>query len=187
LDEHNLNINAKLDKTTFEEIFKSQFKPLCSFAYKYLKDLDLAKEIVHDVFVNLWQKRDEIDLQKSVKSYLFTSVNNRSLNHIRDNKKFVKSDYAEMNFTGDDNITDSDILVEQELKLKITQILESLPEKCRQVFELSRYEGKKYREIAIELNISEKTVEAHISKALKILKENLSEFLTVMLFFMMNN
>jgi len=92
-----------------------------------------------------------------------------------------------MNFTGDDNITDADILVEQELKLKINETLESLPEKCRQVFELSRYEGKKYKEIAIELNISEKTVEAHISKALKILKENLSEFLTVMIFFMLNN
>lgn len=177
----------KLELSTFEELFKSQFKPLCAFAFKYLKDIDIAKEIVHDAFVNLWQKRDNIDLQKSIKSYLFTTVNNRSLNYIRDNKKFVKNEYLEQNYSGSEKFVDNDLLIEQELKLKITETLEKLPEKCRRVFEMSRYEGKKYREIAEELKISEKTVEAHISKALRSLKENLSEYLTVLIFFILNN
>jgi len=167
-----------LDKEKFEELFKTHFKPLCGFANKYLQDIDLAKEIVHDVFVKLWEKREQIDMNKAVKSYLYTAVNNKSLNHIRDNKKFVDSEQIIENET-DWNYSDN--LVELEIQEKITATLDSLPPKCREVFKLSRYENLKYKEIAEKLDISQKTVETHMSKALKALRKNLSEYLTGLL------
>ena len=81
-----------LDKAAFEELFRSYFTPLCSFAQKFVQDADEAKDIVHQVFINLWNKRDVIDVNTSLKSYLFQGVQNRSLNFIRDNKKLVKFD-----------------------------------------------------------------------------------------------
>ena len=82
----------KMDKAAFEELFRSYFTPLCSFAQKYVRDIDEAKDIVHNVFINLWNKRDQVDLNTSLKSYLFQGVQNRCLNYIRDRKKFVQFD-----------------------------------------------------------------------------------------------
>ena len=175
------NIKKILDKTTFEELFKSHFKPLCGFANKYLKDIDSSKEIVHSVFVNLWENRHKIDLNKPVKSYLYTSVNNRSLNFIRDNKKFVSNEYITDDNYKEQNWNLSNNLIEIELQEKINQTLDSLPAKCKKVFMLSRYEQMKYKEIAKHLDISIKTVETHISRALKELRIHLSEYLTILL------
>ena len=172
---------ATLNEITFEQLFKSHFKALTGFAYKYLKDVDLAKEIVHDVFVKLWEKRDSIDPNKAVKSYLYASVNNKSLNYIRDNKKFIKSDDNFELLNNTDNTDASDNMIVIEIQEKIDETLSTLPEKCSLVFKMSRYEGKKYREIAEELNISIKTVESHMSKALKLLRKNLAEFITAIL------
>lgn len=170
-----------IDNVQFEETFKTYFVGLTAFAKKYVKDVDTSKEIVHDVFVNLWNKRDQIDPAKSIKSYLFTSVHNRCLNHIRDQKKFDTSiedfDTETNNFTTEDN----NYLEAAELEQKIHMILNELPEKCREVFKLSRFEGKKYKEIAEEMNISQKTVETHISKALKTLRAGLSDYLILLI------
>ena len=170
-----------LNKKIFEELFRTHYKPLCAFANKYLKDIDSAKEIVHDVFVRLWEKRDSIDLEKAIKTYLYTSVNNRSLNYIRDNKKFVRDDFLLENTYNNDNWKETDKLIELDIQEKINATLDALPKKCQKVFRLSRYEDMKYKEIAEHLNISIKTVETHISKALKVLRENLSEYLTYLL------
>jgi RNA polymerase sigma-70 factor, ECF subfamily len=179
-------IEKTLDKEAFEELFKSFFKPLCSFAIKYVRDIDIAKEIVHDIFVKLWEKRDSIDAAKAVKSYLYTSVNNGCLNYIRDNKKFADSSELINYAKNEQNAQISDKLVEIEISKKISETLDNLSEKCKQVFILSRYEGKKYSEIAEELGISVKTVEAHISKALKELRINLAEYISVILFIWLN-
>jgi len=169
-----------LSEKLFEELFRKHFTSLCLFAGKYISDFDSAKEIVHDVFIRLWEIRDNIDTSKPLKSYLFTSVHNRCLNFIRDNKKFANNiDISEIsNIDFSDN---NDKLIELEMKEKIMSVINSLPGKCRTIFELSRFEGLKYIEIAEKLNISVKTVEANISKALKILRENLIEYLTVFL------
>lgn len=162
----------------FEALFKEYFIGLTAFGKKYVKDTDAAKEIVHDVFVNLWKKRETIDPEKSLKSYLFTSVYNRSLNFIRDKKKFNTSMEVEeienVHFTTEDNQK----MEAAELEQKIHAILEELPIKCKTVFMLSRFEGKKYKEIAEELKISPKTVEVHMSKALRALRSGLSNYLT---------
>lgn len=172
--------HINLDKPLFEQLFREHFAPLCHFAAQFVQDTDSARDITQKVFIKLWENREHIDPQKSIRSYLYTSVRNRCLNYLRDQKKFRSQilDVEAMEgvlFFEEDNPGLSD------LEDQIARALESLPDKCRQVFELSRFQDKKYKEIAEELNISEKTVEAHMSKALKILKEQLKEYFPLFL------
>jgi len=165
-----------LDKQLFEQLFREYFSPLCNFALGYINDLDTAKEIVQEVFINLWNKKDSITSEKPVKAYLYTSVRNRCLNYIRDHKKF-RSYVLDVEIEDCELVFENDSMTQTETRLKIQQAIEKLPEKCRQVFQLSRFEELKYKEIAEKLGISTKTVEVHISKALKILREELKELI----------
>lgn len=149
---------------------------MCQFAVQFVQDPDAAKDIAQKVFINLWETRETIDPAKPVKSYLYTSVRNRCLNYIRDNKKY-RSQTLDIELMEGVFFFEEDNPGLSDLERQIKTALESLPEKCRQVFEMSRFEDKKYKEIAQELDISEKTVEAHMSKALKTLKEQLKEYL----------
>lgn len=182
-----INITGPLDKPAFEKLFRSFFPGLVLFAMKYLPDQDSAKEVVHNVFLNLWEKREKIDTSASLKSYLFTSVHNRCLNFIRDRKKFDTDESSILKIESTDFSDGSDRLEEQELEQRIYDALEALPEKCREVFKLNRFEGMKYGEIAGHLGISVKTVEAQMSKALKILREKLSDYLSVLIVFIINH
>jgi len=171
------NKESKIDIAEFEKIFKLYFTQLTAYALKYTKDLDSAKEIVHTVFVNTWEKRVSLKAELNIRSYLYTSVYNRCLNYIRDNKKTVAIDESFANtLPAEAQAT----LENTELQTRIDAIIESLPNRCRQIFILSRYEELKYSGIAERLNISVKTVEAQMSKALKILRQHLAEFLTLM-------
>jgi RNA polymerase sigma-70 factor (ECF subfamily) len=164
----------------YEAMFKTYFTSLCYFAGKYIRDTDSCKEVVHKVFVNIWENRDTFDFEKSPKSYLFTSVYNRSMNHIRDLRKNESTDNeAVLNIEQ----LNSDHLQEAELEDKIWTVINSLPEKCREVFILNRFEEKKYAEIAEILGISIKTVETHISKALKVLRQNLQAYIHILILF----
>ncbi len=174
-------------KKKFEALFREHFTGLCYFARKYTGDLDSAREIVHTVFIRVWENKSEFDWDKPAKSYLFTSVYNRSMNFIRDNKKFLNHEEAYLQKLVVDESAYSDHLETAELENKIRNALLKLPEKCRAVFELSRFEGKKYTEIAIQLNISVKTVESHMSKALLVLKSELRDYLTIMVFLLLKN
>lgn len=163
----------------FEELFRGLFKPLCGFAVKYTGDLDAAKNLVHEVFISLWEKFDSLPKDTNYKSYCYTAVRNKCLNYLRDKKKFVM--IAEV---PEDRITVSNTTLEiSELQQSIEAAIASLPEKCRMVFELNRIEGLKYAEIAEKMNISIKTVEAQMSKALAVMKNHLSEFLTLVFIF----
>jgi RNA polymerase sigma-70 factor (ECF subfamily) len=172
--------HTTLDKALFEQLFKTHFAPLCNYAVQYVQDADSAKDITQKVFINLWESRENIDTQKSIQSYLYTSVRNRCLNYIRDHKKY-RSQVLDL------EINDIEIAFEEddpqeysELEAKVAEALQALPEKCRQVFEMSRFKEMKYKEIALELDISEKTVEAHMSKALKTLKEFLKDYVRIL-------
>ena len=181
------NIVSSLDKPAFEQLFRSFFPGLVLFAQKYVPDQDTAKEIAHNVFLNLWEKKEKIDTSSSLKSYLFTSVHNRCLNYIRDQKKFDR-DESHFERLDSTEFTDaSDLLEEQELEQRIYDALQALPEKCREVFTLNRFEGLKYTEIAEKLGISVKTVESQMSKALKILREKLIDYLTILILFMLTH
>ncbi len=141
----------------------------------------MAKEIVQVSFINLWEKRQSIDISKSVKSYLTTSIRNKCLNYLRDTKKFdtdiILSDvlFQEVNFEQGDK------LIEKELNNKITKAIDELPEKCKEIFQLNRFENLKYKEIANKLDISVKTVETQMSKALKHLREKLKDYLVLLI------
>jgi len=175
--EKRLDATGRLDHHAFEELFKEYFVPLMAFSRRILADEDDAREVVHQVFINLWEKRSEIDLSTSLKSYLFTSVNNRSLNVIRDRKKFSSEEVPER--AGEWDVSAQ--IESMELEEKIREVIDSLPERCREIFELNRFDGLKYSEIAVQLDISVKTVENQMSKALKILREKLAKYLTILL------
>jgi RNA polymerase sigma-70 factor (ECF subfamily) len=163
----------------FEEIFRGLFKPLCGFAMKFTGDLDDAKNLVHEVLVQVWEKFDSLPQDTNYKSYCYTAVRNRCLNYIRDRKKFVVIEDVPESQLSETNTN----LETSELAQKIEQAIASLPEKCRMVFELNRIEGLKYAEIAEKMDISVKTVEAQMSKALAVMKEHLTEFLTIFFIF----
>ena len=177
--------NNQLNEDSFEMLFRNYFTYMCSFAHKFIPDMDIVKDIVHEVFTNLWEKREDIDLSKPVKSYLFTAVNNKCLNYIRDHKKFNSFEEVSEVFSNR-YANENNAAIEGELKEKIKQTLDALPEKCREVFELSRFEGLKYQEIADRLGISVKTVENQMGKALKVFRESLKEYLTIVLIFWLN-
>jgi RNA polymerase sigma-70 factor, ECF subfamily len=145
---------------------------------RYVGDLDEAKGLVHEAFIAMWEKFEVLPSDSNFRSYLYTAVRNRSLNYIRDKKKQVMIDQVPDQMLSEEN----DPLVAQELELEIEMAIQSLPEKCRIVFELNRMEGLKYSQIAEKMAISVKTVEAHMSKALGILRERLSEFLSILFF-----
>jgi RNA polymerase sigma-70 factor (ECF subfamily) len=139
--------------------------------------MDTAKEITHDVFLNLWEKRNDIDSGTSLKSYLFTSVYNRCMNYIRDNKKFYRDEQIFKILEQEAESVPRDLLEEQELESTIIEAMNSLPDRCREVFMLNRFDGNKYAEIAEKMGISVKTVETQMSKALRILREKLINYL----------
>ena len=171
-----------LDQGSFEKLFREYFPPLMAFAGKILVDEDEAREVVQKVFISLWEKRSKIDVSTSLKSYLFTSVHNRSLNVIRDRKKFSRLEVPEV--AGEWDVSAQ--IESMELEEKIMEAISSLPEKCREVFQLNRFDGLKYSEIAEHLDISVKTVENQMSKALKILREKLLKYMTLLLWLIMN-
>ncbi|NQV02761.1 MAG: RNA polymerase sigma-70 factor [Bacteroidia bacterium] len=172
-----------LDITTFERLFKEEFKGLVVFAIQYVKDYEAAREIVQEAFIGLWDKRGKIDPSRQVKSYLSTTVRNRSLNYLRDNKKFDTRVLTRENLYPLASYEQADRLVEKELKENIQEAISELPEKCREVFLLSRNEHLKYQAIADQLQISVKTVETQMSKALQHLRIRLKEYLIVILLF----
>lgn len=171
-----------LDEHSFQSLFKDHFTGLCQFASGYIKDSEAAKEIVQDVFVNLWLKRDTIDSSKPVKSYLSTSVRNRCINYLRDHKKFSSDLLALENLSHESIYEQPDTLVESDLADQIDRAIEELPEKCRQIFRLSRYQNLKYQQIADQLQISVKTVETQMSKALQHMRHRLAEYLPLLIF-----
>lgn len=169
----------QFDKAGFEKLFREEFKGLCFMAWKYVKDHDIAKEIVQDSFISLWEKRAGIDPSRSVKSYLVTAIHNKCYNYLRDNRKFDKNLLEAENLTEPMSDGSTDILIEKELKQEIDKAIAELPDKCREIFLLNRFENLKYQQIADKLGISVKTVEAQMSKALQHLRLKLSGYLSL--------
>lgn len=161
------------DKEAFRLLYTRYFTPLCRFIFLYVQDEMEAEELATDIFVRVWEKREEIDFSLSLKAYLFQSARNRAFNFIRDRKEKVPLDFLE-------ELSDSGSSQEEELELKeLQRLIEEavchLPNKCQAIFRKSREENKTYQEIAEELNISTKTIEAQIGIAIKRIKEFLGK------------
>lgn len=175
-----LNLIKNGDKHAFELIFRRYYSNLCDFVVRYTKDMDYAEELVQDMFFNFWRKRESITVQTSLKSYLMTSVKNNFLQDIRRKKQSDKySSYLKLNHQDISSDDASNEVKVNELNERIAETLNALPDRCKEIFKLSRYEGLKYHEIAEKLKISVKTVEANMGKALRSFRESLKDYVEV--------
>jgi RNA polymerase sigma-70 factor, ECF subfamily len=162
------------DVKAYRELFDTFHTDLCRFAMQYVRDEDIAKEIVQDFFVNFWIKREALSINSSLSSYLYSSIRHRSLNYLRDNKRFSKLELnEEIPDNTNNNFALSGEIDAKDLNKNILEAIEELPPKCRTVFKLSREEELTYKEIAEKLNISIKTVETQMGIAFKKLREKL--------------
>ena len=161
------------DIQSFELLFRSHYQGLLGYARSLVQQEETAEEVVQDVFYNVWKNREEIRITQSWKSYLFKAVYNNSMMALRKSKKLV--------FTPDGILPERESntgnpLLEMEYGEtleKYRDVMEGLPLRTQQIFRMNRDEGLKYREIALRLDLSEKTVEAHMGRALKALRHRL--------------
>jgi len=166
------------DEQAFELLFRKYFVRLCCFANKFLNDPEEAKEIVQDVFTQLWEEKEDINPEESLNAFLFKVTQNNSINKLRRRK--VESKYIEIYrfvYVEHTDISPYKSLLAYELNDNINRVICKMPPQCRKIFELSRFNGLKYREIASTLQISIKTVEAQMSKALMLLRTELKDYL----------
>lgn len=159
------------DQSAFRFLFETYFTSIYRFIFLYIKDKTIVEEIALDVFTAFWEKRKTLDIKISIKSYLFQSARNRSLNFLRNNERQVQ---VEGNISMPQLVENFDSLEVKELEILIEEAISSLPEKCRDIFRMSRSENLTNKEIASKMNITTKGVEAQITKALKHIKEYLN-------------
>ena len=163
------------DERAFKTLFQKYYSALCHYAHQFLKDHEMAEETVQDLFVRIWEKRSNLNIDTSVKYYFFRSVRNQCLNQIQHQK--IRKQYANMVLESSHQEIDAEqYYIEVDLMKRIEKSIDSLPAKRQEIFRLSREQGLKYKEIAEELNISIKTVEAQMGLALKHLRDELKEF-----------
>lgn len=164
------------DLKSFEAVFKEYYSSLLIYAMNSLRDRSEAEDIVQEVFYSFWKSRDSIEISYSIKSYLFGAVKRQCQNKLRHRMVIDKYEAAIKASHKDVSIDPEEVFKNKELRHSIKVSVDNLPEKARKVFVMNRYEGKKYQEIASELNISLKTVEAHMTRALKKLRAALTEY-----------
>lgn len=173
------------DITAFEMLFRTYYQSLCNYACTFVRDREEAEEIVQSTFTGMWEKRDNLSIHTGVKPYLYAMVRNACLNQLKHEK--IKHRHAAMEMAvAERSIESVTRAVEaSELEHRIMEAMSRLPEQCRIVFKLSRFEDLKYAEIAEQLNISVKTVENQMGKALRVMREQLKDYL-VILFVLLN-
>lgn len=161
----------------FEELYNRYWKSLYSFAYKRVRSKEISEEIVQEFLANLWAGRKKLVIKTSFEGYIYTAVRNLVFNYIaKETRRKAYSHFVQLFKMDTDNSTEETINT-RDLQQNIEKGLHDLPEKCRSVFELSRHENKSNKEIALELGISEKTVESHLTKAIKRLRVTLNSAL----------
>jgi RNA polymerase sigma-70 factor (ECF subfamily) len=177
------------NEVVFENIFRNYYERLCNYANTMTNDMDEAEEIVQNTFLILWERRMGIDIHTSLKSYLYQAVHNTCLNRIKHNRvKQMHNDHVR-NTVENYTYSGSDQLIGKELETQVNEAIASLPPQCQAVFKLSRFENLTYAEISEQLQISVKTVENHMGKALRIMRDKLKDYLPLVLFwiFFRNN
>jgi RNA polymerase sigma-70 factor (ECF subfamily) len=157
----------------FKQVFMSYYENLCRYAYTLLKNTEEAEDIVQSMFVKVWEKRGELEIRNSIRSYLFKAVYHQCINQLEHRTVKLKHQVHiahEMH-----NEAQLPETFQHELEENIVAAIKTLPEQCRIIFMMSRYDELRYAEIALHLNISVNTVENQISKALKILRLKLKD------------
>jgi RNA polymerase sigma-70 factor (family 1) len=172
------------DKASYEHLFRTYYQPLCNYASTLTRNIDEAEEAVQNVFFNLWHRRESLKSAAPAKAYLYRAVHNECINRLK--HWHVKRGYeTEIRAGGqaNENDTVSQEINAKELSRQIDHALESLPPQCGEVFRMNRFGNLKYAEIAVQLNISVKTVEAHMGKAIRIMRDKLKDFLPALIGF----
>ncbi|CDF80185.1 RNA polymerase sigma 70 factor [Formosa agariphila KMM 3901] len=171
----------KDDKKALTVLYKNYWKILYISSYNLLKDKEVCEEIIQDVFIDVWNKRKELEIRVSFKSYLYACVRYKVFAEFRSNKIMRVELFEEldkrMQYT-----TPETKMMHKELKYHIELVVDTLPEKCKRVYVLSRNEHLSHKEISEQLGISIKTVENHITNALRVLRASLGQVLFVVLF-----
>lgn len=180
------------DEQAFKYIYDCHYVMLCRFAYQILKDTSLAEEIVDDAIFYLWEHRDNIEINYSIRAYLIKTVRNRCLNMINSPNYQKETHLSTLSIPENIDFLDTifieqrhplGYLLEQELEDELLQLIEKLPQECRIVFKKSRFEEKTYEQIAKELNISTNTVKYHIKNALSFLQDKLHDYLKLLVLY----
>ena len=168
---------SRSDKASFDQLFRSLYPLLMRFAMRYTRDWAAAKDVTQDCFVKLWQRRDKIDPEKSLKSFLYTMVRNRALNMIRDLSNITVDDELVSDISEDVNMQDETEQGEEtQLDGMMQEWISNLPERQKEAFELSRFEGLNHEEIAQVMDITPKTVNNHIVAALNHLRDHYDNY-----------
>ncbi|HHH50402.1 MAG TPA: RNA polymerase sigma-70 factor [Saprospiraceae bacterium] len=176
-DSKNILLRLKADdKNALQQIFDTYYIPVCQAIHRIIKEKETVKDIAQDVFIKFWQKRNQLEINSSLKAYLQRMGINEAISYIRKHKKMQQEEIEEykMPFAA---VSSESQFLEKELQEKINDAIETLPPKCKLVFQLSRFEQMTYREIAEKLGISIKTVENQMGKALSVLRAELGGYL----------
>ncbi len=174
----------KNDKASFSILFTQYYKDLVTFSFGIVRNINTAEEIVQDVFINLWENRASLLIERSLKSYLLKAVQNYSLNwlqHVKVQSRFAS--YAKDHQLLSGNETENYVL-HSELEQNLQQALDKIPPEYAQAFRMNRFENLSYPEIGQKLGVSTRTIEVRISKALSLLREALKDFLLLAVFFL---
>lgn len=176
-DNYILTLLKEDNQKSIDLLFEGYYNYLCNVVNRVINDADYAEDIVQEIFTDIWRKRESIDIKISLRAYLRRAAVNRSLNHIRKQKmKFDVDEDAVVELPSED-INGQMGMERDELEKRIHECIDGLPPKCKIVFGMSRFENMSYQEIANALDISVKTVENQISKALKILRSAVQPYL----------
>lgn len=164
---HDLKLN---DERSFEELYVANYEKLCVYLLNYTSDKKIIEDVVQDTFVTVWKKRHEIEITDSIKSYLYRAVYNRLIDDFRKTKR-VDTMLSEYYHTALIRAADSDTDYQTNRLKILDECIDKLPVRCKNVFIANKISGKKYQEVAVDLDISLKTVEGHITRAFKLIKE----------------
>ena len=178
----------------FEQLFKTYYKKLCLFAEYYVREKSMAEEIVGNFFLKLWEKRKSIEIRETVKSYFYKSVHNQCLKYLEHLKVMKKyEEYARTILENKELFSPSSAnyplanLISREIEDEIESAINSLPDKCREIFCLCRFDNLTYEEVSVKLNVSINTIRTQMSRALEKLRESLKDYLPPMILLIISN
>ena len=166
------------DAEAFAELFRATYPGLCLFVARHVRSSAVAEDIVQEIFLGMWQRRETLDVRQRLQAYLFSAARNRALNHIKHERVVHRWEETQLwQEPAQSPAVDDDVLV-SELAAALDAAIARLPERCRAVFVLSRRRGMSYAEIAAELGIAVKTVDAQMGRAMRLIREQVGHLLT---------
>lgn len=164
------------DQSAFEGLFHQYHAPLCGFAYRYVEAPDVAEEIVQEVFLFVWERRETWDIRESVKTYLFAAVRNAAVSYLRHEHVVRRHEADSLEFVSPEAAKADELVASNEIAVAVQKAVRQLPDRCQLVFTLHREQGLTYAEIGGVMGISQKTVEVQMGRALKGLRKALAGF-----------